>query len=107
MTEHVQYMCMYVYICIYIYIYLYTIYIYIYTYKILGGVRLDTDQLDTTNHSDRCLKAFHCSSAVSGSCSIDSCPNGGHPKILTENMPCIKILELSLNILRSLLLVKM
>jgi len=44
-----------------------------------GGARLDTDQLDTTNHSDRCLEAFHCSSAVSGSCSIDSCPNGGHP----------------------------
>jgi len=34
--------------------------------------------LDTTNHSDRCLEAFHCSSAVSGSCSIDSCPNGDH-----------------------------
>jgi len=27
----------------------------------------------------RCLKAFHCSSAVSGSCSIDLCLNGGHP----------------------------
>jgi len=44
-----------------------------------GGARLDTDQLDITNHSDRCLKAFYCSSAVSDSCSIDSCPNGGHP----------------------------
>jgi len=43
-----------------------------------GGTRLDTDQLDTTNHSDRCLKTFHCSSAVSGLRSIDSCPNGGH-----------------------------
>jgi len=43
-----------------------------------GGVRLNTDQLDTTNHSDRCLEAFHCLSAVSGSCSIDSCPNEGH-----------------------------
>jgi len=40
---------------------------------------LDTAQLDTTNHSDRCLEAFHCSSVVSGSCPIDSCPNGGHP----------------------------
>jgi len=30
MTEHVQYMCMYVYICIYIYIFIYYIYIYIY-----------------------------------------------------------------------------
>jgi len=45
-----------------------------------GGARLDTDQLDTTNHSDRCLEIFHCSSAVSGSCSIDSCPNEGHPE---------------------------
>jgi len=45
----------------------------------LGEARLDTDQLDTTNHNDRCLEAFHYSSAVSGSCSIDSCPNGGHP----------------------------
>jgi len=44
-----------------------------------GGARLDTDQLDITNHSDRCLEASHCSSAVSRSCSIDSCPNGGHP----------------------------
>jgi len=44
-----------------------------------GGARLDTYQLDTINHSDRCLEAFHCSSAVNGSCSIDSCPNGGHP----------------------------
>jgi len=45
-----------------------------------GEARLDTDQLDTTNHSDRCLEAFHCSSAVSGLCSIDSCPNGDHPR---------------------------
>jgi len=43
-----------------------------------GGARLDTDQLDTTNHSDRCLEALYCSSAVNGSCSIDLCPNGGH-----------------------------
>jgi len=50
------------------------------TILVSGGARLDTVQLDTTNHSARCLEAFHCSSAVSGSCSIDSCPNGGHPK---------------------------
>jgi len=41
--------------------------------------RLTTSRLDTTNHSDRCLEAFHCSSAMNGSCPIDSCPNGGHP----------------------------
>jgi len=44
--------------------------------KNLGVSRLTTSRLDTTNHSDRCLEAFHCSSAVNG-----SCPNGGHPKI--------------------------
>jgi len=47
-------------------------------YNGMGGARLDTNQLDTTNHSDRCLEAFHCSSAVSG-----SCPNGGHPNGIT------------------------
>jgi len=54
-----------------------------------GGIRLDTDQLDTTNHSDRCLEAFHCSSAVSGSCSIDSCPNGGHSSSNNEFLDAI------------------
>jgi len=34
--------------------------------------RLTTSRLDTTNHSDRCLEAFHCSNAVSGSCPINS-----------------------------------
>jgi len=42
--------------------------VYIYSYSM---ARLDTDQLDTTNHIDR-LEAFHCLSAVSGSCSIDN-----------------------------------
>jgi len=37
-------------------------------------------QLNTINHSNRCLEAFHYSSAVSNSCPIDSCPNGRHPK---------------------------
>jgi len=61
-----------------------------------GSARLDTAQLDTTNHSDRCLEAFHCSSVVSGSCPIDSCPNGGHPRLLCTPikvygfvLPCI------------------
>jgi len=35
-----------------------------------GVSRLTTCRLDTTNHSDRCLEAFHCSSAVNGSCPI-------------------------------------
>jgi len=37
----------------------------------------ERSQLDTTNHNDRCLEAFHCSSALSNSCPIDSYPNGG------------------------------
>jgi len=44
----------------------------------MGETLFDMAQLDITNHSDRCLEAFHCSSAMSGSCSIDSCPNGGY-----------------------------
>jgi len=32
--------------------------------------RLTTSRLDITNHSDRCLEAFHCSSAVNSSCPI-------------------------------------
>jgi len=58
-----------------------------------GASRLDTAQLDTTNHSDQCLEAFHCSSAVSGSCPIDSCPNGGHSSLNTGHV--IKINEAS------------
>jgi len=32
----------------------------------MGVVHLDTVQRPTATHSDRCLEAFHCSSAVSG-----------------------------------------
>jgi len=47
--------------------------------RTIGEFRLDTAQLDIINHSDGCSEAFHCSSAVNGSCPIDSCPNGNHP----------------------------
>jgi len=41
----------------------------------IGSVSID----HTTNHSDRCLEAFHCSSAVNGSCPIETCPIEHHP----------------------------
>jgi len=37
----------------------------------IGAVHLDTLQMLTTTHSDRCIEAFHCSSAVSGWCAIE------------------------------------
>jgi len=32
----------------------------------LGAIHLDTVEMPTVTHSDRCLEALHCSSAVSG-----------------------------------------
>jgi len=54
-------------------------------------VHLNTVRLPTATHSDRCLDAFHCSSAVSGLWSIDVCPvdlcsNRGYPiRLKIEN----------------------
>jgi len=63
-----------------------------------GASRLDTAQLNTTNHSDLCLKAFHCSSAVSDSYSIDLCSNGDHQletyiKFYQNNQINLKLLK--------------
>jgi len=44
-----------------------------YEWKSLGAVHLDTVQMPTATHSDRCLEIFHCSSAVIGSCCYISC----------------------------------
>jgi len=42
-----------------------------------GTVHLDTVQLPTVTHSDRCLEIFYCSSAVNGSCPIERHPYNG------------------------------
>jgi len=42
--------------------------------NLFGSIHLDTVQMPTATHSDRCLEAFHCSSTVSGWWAIESCP---------------------------------
>jgi len=50
------------------------------TLKKLGAVHLNTVQMPTATHSDRCLEIFHYSRAVSGWWAIESCPFKHHSK---------------------------
>jgi len=51
----------------------------------MEAVHLNTVQLPTATHSDRCLEIFHCSSAVNGSCPIEPCLIKRHPKGIIKN----------------------
>jgi len=54
----------------------------------LGAVHLDTVQMPTATHSNRCLEAFHCSSVVSGWWAIEPCPFERHSFELISALFC-------------------
>jgi len=51
----------------------------------IGSVHLDTVQMPTTTHSDRCLETFHCSSVVNGWRANEPCPFERHLSRLTSH----------------------